>query len=99
MLWREDVARRAAQDLVGRLPQKFLDCGANHDGAAVASEQEEAVFETAEHLVKIFAKGAKDGPDSAQLLADFADLGAHLSVLVGALERLLVKLTVRNTIQ
>ncbi len=60
-------------------PRNFSTAGLDHDGAAIAGEQEQAVLETAEHLIKIFAKGTEDCFHAAQLLTDFTDLGADLS--------------------
>ena len=87
----ENLARFAAQQLIGGRAQEIFHRGTDHHGAAVAREQQQPVFQAAENLVQILAQGTEDFAHSAQLQSDLADFGAHLPEFIAALERLLIE--------
>ncbi len=88
---RKNLARFAAQQLISGRAEEIFHRGADHHGAAIAREQQQAVFQAAENLVQIFSQRTEDFAHPAQLQSDLADFGAHLPELIATLERLLVE--------
>src|ERR1700675_1622275 len=64
--------------------EEFFRGGADHDGASLASEEDQTVFHARHHRVHIFAQGAENLVHAAKLLADLGDLAAYLAKFVAA---------------
>src|SRR2546427_1361034 len=65
--------------------KKFLRRRADHHGARIAREQEQAIFKPRHHRVHILPHGAENFVHATQLLTNLRNLPAHESEFVGAL--------------
>src|SRR5713101_5021888 len=65
-------------------PEKFLSRGADHYGAGIAGEQEQAVFQPGHHGIHVLSQGAEDFVDAAKLLPNLRNFSADLAEFVTA---------------
>ena len=83
-----------------RTVEKLLDRRADEDRATFGIEEKQAVAHTAHHLIQIFAQGAENFANVAQLLSDADDLGADGAEFIAAFDRGAgVKLALRDAVQ
>ena len=73
---------RLPRNCPGWSAEEFFGGGADHDGARVAREEQQTVFEAGHHGVHVFAHGAENFVHAAQLLADLRDFAADLAEFV-----------------
>ena len=84
MAHRENVGDAAAEKMRSGSAEKFFGCRTNHDGASVAGEEKEAIFQAGHDGIHIFAKRTEDFVNAAQLLTDLSDFPANLAKFIGA---------------
>ena len=89
----ENFAGAPAEYRAGHHAEKFFDATGSPARAAVGIEKQQAVFESGHHLIQIFAQGAENFANVAQLLSDIADLRADQAQFVGRVHRLNIELT------
>src|SRR5882757_1349842 len=68
----------------GGRAEKFFGRRADHYGAGIAGEQEQAIFEPGHHGIHVLAQSAEDFVDAAKLLPDLRNFSAHLAEFVAA---------------
>ena len=99
MIGRKNIFRAPPQKLIRRRGKKPLDGGTHHDRTAIDGKQQQAIVESAENLVDVFAQIAENFPDAAELHSDLADLRADLAEFVSALERLLIEFAFGDAVE
>src|SRR3984885_15596860 len=105
MVRRENVVDALPEKCACGSAEKLLGGWTDHDSARFAREENQAVFPSGHEGVHVFAHGAEDFVDAAQLLADLRDLAAHRAEFVGTGDKSLhfwsghIELSRRDAIQ
>ena len=84
MTGRKDFRHAPPQKVSRGSAQEFFRRRADHHGARIPREQQQAVLKPSHHRIHIFAHGAEDFMHAAQLLPDLRNLPAHQSEFVPA---------------
>src|SRR6266478_1871610 len=80
---RENFVHAPTQKVPGGRAEKFLRRRADHHGARIAGEEQQAVLQPGHYRIHVLAQGAEDFVDAAQLLPDLRNFSAHLPKLIG----------------
>src|SRR5579863_873309 len=83
MAGREDFFYLAAQQIFGADIEEFFSRGTDQHSAAFDIEQQQSIFEAGHDLIHVFAQGAEDFPDVAQLLPDATNFVGYLDQFAG----------------
>src|ERR1700730_1853003 len=83
--WRKNLGDASSQKMPRGSAKKLFCRRADHHGARVSREEQQAVFKTCHDRVHVFPHGAENLVNAAQLLADLSNLPTHKSEFVAAL--------------
>src|SRR5882757_287795 len=64
--------------------EKLFGRGADHYGAGIAGEEEQAIFQPGHHGIHVLSQSAEDFVDAAKLLPDLRNFAPHLAEFVTA---------------
>src|SRR5271165_4280254 len=85
----ENIGDATAKEVGSGSAQEFFGGRADHHRAGIASEQQQAVFETGHDGVHVFSQRTEDFMDATKLLTDLRDFFSYLPEFVGAADQLL----------